>query len=445
MDARPAAPLILRPRWLIALCLAVVAAGTLWSAWDMFGASRRPLIQGWDDSFYYYWLPSVVIDRDVDFSNQLAHSRTLDASSVTEALSQPRTATGLLPNKYPPGWALGSLPYFLVVHAFAPSGATGLEPAYLAAVWFGQLVYAWIGVWLACRITSRFFPAPIAITAVLVAWLASPLVYYQSARLAMPHSQVFSLAMLAFWCAFRIADGDRRARWWALLGFASALLVVTRNVAVAYLLWPAWVVVRNLRTARAGLALLGAALPVIAVQLFAWKALYGSWLVYSYGGERFDFAQLHVGEILFSPRHGWFYWHPLMAVGIAGFTAWAWRRTEGRAWLVSLGAIVFLNAAWPTWWLGSSFGYRGLEVATLFVALGLGAVLQRTVSHRTLRLVLTTFAAGCVIWNLTLLALFLTQRIPREAPVTYTQSARALFDGISGRPAPQDPPASDRP
>lgn len=437
MDARPAAPLI-RPWWLITLCLAVVAGGTLWSAWDMFAAHRRPLIQGWDDSFYYYWLPSVVIDHDVDFSNQLVQSRTLDASSVPDALAQQRTATELIPNKYPPGWALGSLPFFLLVHGFTPAGATGFEPAYLIAVWLGQLLYAGIGVWLAIRIVSRYFAARIAMLAVLTTWLASPLVYYQSARLAMPHSQVFTLTMLAFWCAFRIADGDRRARWWALLGFASALLVVTRNVAVVYLLWPAWIVIGNLRSLRTGLTLFGAALPVIAIQLLAWKTLYGSWLVYSYGGERFDFGQLHLGEILFSPRHGWFYWHPLIAAGIAGFVLWAWRQTEGRAWLVSLGVMMILSAAWPTWWLGSSFGYRGFEVATLFAAIGLGLILREVRQHRSLRLGLGVVASGCIGWNLALLGVFLTQRIPREAPVTYVDSAHALVDWVSGQPAPQN-------
>jgi hypothetical protein len=223
------------------------------------------------------------------------------------------------------------------------------------------------------------------------------------------------------------------------------MLVVTRNVAIVYLFWPALVVIRNLRSVRAGFALVGAALPVIAVQLLAWKALYGSWFVYSYGGERFDFGQLHFLEILFSPRHGWFYCHPLMAVGIASFAVWAWRQTAGRAWLVSLAAITLLNAAWPTWWLGSSFGYRGFEVPTLFVALGLGALFQATADRRALRNVLAALAGGCIAWNLVLLGLFLTQRIPRETPVTYAQSARALADWFSGQPVPPKSGASTSP
>ena len=103
----------LPPRLLLALCIAVVIAGTVWTSWNMFGPSREPMIQGWDDSHYYCWLPSVVIDHDVDFSNQIANSRTLTPDARKFGLAQARTPTGLLPNKYPPGWALGSLPFFL--------------------------------------------------------------------------------------------------------------------------------------------------------------------------------------------------------------------------------------------------------------------------------------------------------------------------------------------
>lgn len=430
MDAQPASPLSRSVLVLAALCLAVAVGGVVWSAWDMFGAARRPMLQGWDDSFYYYWLPSAVIDGDVDFTNQVEASGTLPPAAQAEALAQPRTPTGLLPNKYPPGWALGSLPFFLVAHAFTPQNATGFEPPYLLAVWLGQLLYAGLGVGLAIRIVARFFPAQPAALAVLAVWLASPLVYYQGARLSMSHSQVFALAMVAFWAALRLWDGEQRPRTWAVLGASAALLVITRNVAVLYLIWPAFVLLRRLRSWRAaGWLLVGGAVPVL-VQLVAWKALYGSWLVYSYAGERFDFGQLRFAEVLFSSRHGWFYWHPLLGVAIASFLVWSWRRVEGRAWLISLAGTVVLNAAWPTWWLGSSFGHRGFEVPTLFAALGLAAILSRA-TRPWQRCAAAAAVTVAVAWNLALLGLFLTQRIPREEPVRYLDAARALGQWVA--------------
>lgn len=429
MDAHPAPSLSL-VRGLVLLCLAVSAAAIAWTAWDMAGPSRRPMLQGWDDSYYYFWLPSVVIDHDLDFTNQVEQCRTMNADMREAALAQPRLPSGLPANKYPPGWAIGSLPFFLAAHAFAPAGSTGFEPRYLLAVWLGQWLYAAGGLWLAGKILVRYFPRDLAACAVLVVWLASPLVYYQTARLAMSHSQVFALAMLVFWLALRLRDHPARLGHWAFLGFSSALLVVTRNVAAVYLVLPAWVVLKKLRAPRAALWLALGALPPLAAQLFAWKILYGSWLAYSYGGERFDFTRLHFREILFSARHGWFYWHPLLLAGLAGFFPWAWRRVEGRAWLVSFGLILVLSAAWPTWWLGSSFGFRGLEVPVFFAMLGAAAAWHRLHGYPRLRVGLAVFAALAVVWNLVLLALFLTQRIPRQEPVTYADAAHALMEWL---------------
>ncbi len=432
MDAKPDPSLRLIVL-LAVICTAVATVGVTWVAWDMFGPAKRPMLQGWDDSYYYFWLPSVVIDHDLDFTNQLTASGTIDPATRDLALSLPRTQTGLLATKYPPGWALGSLPFFLVAHAVAPSGANGFEPVYLAAVWLGQLLYAVAGLWVAICILRRYFSLRVALMAALAGWLLSPLIYYQTARLSMSHSQVFTLAMVVFWLSLRIMDGDRRARIWALLGVSSGLLIVTRNVTFVYLMLPAWAVVLKLRRPTdAALVLLGAAVP-LALQGAAWKVIHGSWFAYSYGGERFDFTRLHLGGVLFSPFHGWFYWHPIMLIGIIAFVCWGWRRVEGRLWCVSLAAIIVLDAAWPTWWLGSSFGHRGFEVPTFFVMIGIGWLWERLCEWSLGRKTWIVLLTAGTVWNIALFALFLTQRIPREAPVSYGDVVHALGNWQHGR------------
>lgn len=431
MDAKPAAPLK-ATLLLVALCLAVAATAVSWTARDMFGPTHRPMLEGLDDSFYYFWLPAVVIDHDLDFSRQLALSGTVTASARNAALAQPRTATGLYPSKYPPGWALGSLPFFLAARVFAPAGSTGFEPVYLLAVWIGQMLYAAAGLWLAVLIIRRLVPGAPAAVAVLSVWLASPLVYYQTARVSLSHSQVFVLAMAVFWLTLLVVDGDQRGRVWAALGFSSALLVVTRNVAVVYLAFPAVLLFRDLRSGRAvGWFALGAAGPA-AIQVVAWKMFFGSWIAYSYGNETFDFAHLHLTDVLFSPLHGWFYWHPLLLVGIVSFLWWTWRRPVGWPWAGSLGAILVLNAAWPCWWLGSSFGNRGFEVPVFWGMLGIAAVLRAAQRRPAWRRVLVGAVSLAVVWNLLLAALFLTRQIPREAPVTYADAGRALARWFAG-------------
>jgi hypothetical protein len=267
---------------------------------------------------------------------------------------------------------------------------------------------------------------------VLAVWLASPLVYYQTVRISLSHSQVFALAMAVFWLAIRVADGDGRRRTWVALGFCSALLVITRNISVVYLVFPAALLIRHLRSwwAAAWLSL-GAAGPV-AVQMAAWKILFGSWLAYSYGTEWFDFAHPHVLDVLFSPRHGWFYWHPLLLVGIVGFLGWTPRRSVGWPWVASLGAIIFLNAAWPCWWFASSFGNRGFEVGTFLGMLGLAALFSALQTRQFWRRTLACLVSLAVLWNVLLLSLFLSRRIPREEAVTYADAGRALANWFVG-------------
>lgn len=411
---------------LIAASLAIAAASVTWKAWDMFGPSRRLMLQGWNDSFYYFWLPAVVIDHDVDFASLLAHSGTVTAEARLSGLALERTRTGLLPNKYPPGWAIGSLPFFLAARAVSPAASTGFEPAYMIAVWLGQMLYAGFGLWLAHRVVRRLVPGAPSGLAVLAVWLASPMVYYQTARVSLSHSQAFTLAMAVFWLALQAAGGDRRRCVWLSLGFCGALLVVTRNICAVYLVLPAALLAGELRSWRtlAWLAL-GAAGPA-AAQVAAWKILFGTWIAYSYGTERFDFTHPHLYDVLFSPRHGWFYWHPLLLVGLIGFL---WRppgRLVAACGLVSVCAIILLNAAWPCWWFASSFGNRGFEVATFFAMVGVAALMREAQSRPAWRRVLAGAVSAAVAWNILLLGLFLTRRIPNEEAVTFGDSARAL-------------------
>lgn len=411
---------------LAALCVAVAFAATTWKAWDMFGPAKKSMLQGWNDSFYYFWLPAVVIQHDLDFSRPLATSGTVTKAARDAGLAQPLTRTGLLPNKYPPGWALGSLPFFLIAYSFAPAGATGFEPSFLLLVWFGQMMYAAAGLWLAARIIQRLLPTAPAGAAVLAVWLASPLVYYQSARVSLSHSQIFVLAMAVFWLTLRLVDGDNRRRTWIALGFASALMVVTRNITVVYLAFPTVLLWRHLQSPRAlAWCALGSAGPA-AIQMGAWKVLFGSWVAYSYGGETFDFTDLHLGQVLFSPNHGFFYWHPLLLLGIAALTWWSWENPNGRPWLASFAVITVLNAAWPCWWFASSFGNRGFEVPIFFGMFGVAALLAATRDRPAWRRLVVAAVSMAVVWNLLLFALFLTRRIPQESAVTFADDVRAL-------------------
>jgi hypothetical protein len=422
-------------RWrtglLAVLCVAVTAVSLMYYGWHLFTPKHRPLVRGIDNNYYFFWLPALIIEHDLDFGNQVANSPTLTAEDKKNELAEPLTATGLHANKFPIGWALTSAPWFSaakILSTLCGWPSTGWEPIYQISIWLGQLTYAWSGLWFAWRVLSYFFPPLPASSAILVGWLASPLIYYQTAGLSMTHSLVFSLVAVAFWLSIKIYENGRERRWFGCLGFIAGLLLVTRYTAAFYLFFPLWVLVHFFRETEpllhkidCGITLLVCALPPIILQMAVWRILYGSWFVYSYGHEGFDLLHPHVFEILFSPLHGFFYWHPLMLIGLAGLLGWAAADKRIRLWVLSFAVALALNSCWWCWWFGGSFGYRSLEGAVFFTMGGLAWAFSQTAGHvwRSGLLWLTCFAA--IGWNILLLALFLTKRIPGGSAVTWSQ------------------------
>jgi hypothetical protein len=181
----------------------------------------------------------------------------------------------------------------------------------------------------------------------------------------------------------------------------------------------------------AGCFAAGAA-PFVALQLWAWRVVYGEWLVFGYGveGESFHWSRPEVLGALCSPWHGLFYWHPFLLVGFGGMIAWAWReRMCALGWVAAWGATVYVGAAWWCWWFASAFGNRSFDAALLPLMAGV-AVLWKHAGGRWRRVVWAlAIAAGG--WNFYLAALYRTGAISRSEPVTWMQ----MIDAATRLPA----------
>ncbi|HVZ65999.1 MAG TPA: hypothetical protein VG936_15640 [Lacunisphaera sp.] len=416
--------------------IAAVVAIT-YQGWDLTvrGASR-PMLKGNDDVQYYFWLRSLVIDGDWDFANDVKETPMLDSSERRELLTQPRTARGRLPDKYPLGWALASAPFFLLAHGLSLLlgwPADGWAPFYQYCLWAGHLGITVAGMLVARRFLLRFLPAGAAEVGLLAGWLASPLIYYQTARISMAHGLTFSLVAFSHELAMCIRDDPARRNRWGLLGFVLSLLVVTRSTSVVYCLHPLAVLASVLRdewradrSAALRLTWLAASgfVPV-GLQLWAWHQVYALWLPNTYGGEAFGFTHPALLEVLFSSWHGWFYWHPLL---FPGFLALLWCVASKRlpaTWLVSTLLIIYLNSSWWCWWFGSSFGNRAFEGATLYCMAGLGFLWDSALRSRALKFAAIVVMLA-VVGNLLLLGEFMTGSISRGDSVSYTEFIRVI-------------------
>lgn len=429
--------------WILTVCAVICALyAVVYKGYGMFTPEQEPILQGIDDSFYYFWLRSIVIDGDLDFYNELEMANTIDAETKEFVLNGSRTRNGLLPNKYPMGWAVASLPFFIFAHLISlvvglPS--TGFEPIYFIFIWIGQIGYSVTSLYLALKIISRYMPVNRAWMSMLLIWLSSPLLYYQTARVSMSHSTVFFLTILIYYLTFKILDKVSCWRHWLGLGFFSGLLVITRNTAVVYLIFPAVVIINYIiseietrQKLNCLTVFLFPALITVFIQLLCWKILYSTWLIYTYEGESFNFLHPRIAKILFSHHHGLFNWHPLLIAGMAGLIFYTIKeKSIPKSWTVSLLTIIFINASWHNWWFGSSFGNRAFESSIFFAMLGFALLIDRNHKNRLFKISLYGLASIACVWNVILLTLYFKQLIARDIPVSYSDRWEALLKLIA--------------
>jgi hypothetical protein len=387
-----------------------------------------------DGRYYWAYLPSLVVDGDLDFENQIREHWGPD---FDEQLLADRTAAGRVHNKYPIGLALSLAPAFLAAHAsslglFALTGAAGLAPDGYSVL-YQLYALAWVmalGVGtllLVDRLLTRrlgFTPRQ-ALLAVLSYWIGTHWAYYFFREPLMVHvTSAFWVAACAHLCLLvRPERGftDAAGLWCAAgIALTAGLALVTRPTNAVILLPFLAPLLARPGCVRAVPLLLGlGALPFLA-QLVVWHRLHGSFFHYSYHDEGFHWLEPALVSTLFSSRHGLFSWAPLLVFAAAG-SVLAWRAGRGSElrrvlapWLVAAGLLWYVNSCWHQWWFGDAFGARAfLELTPLFV-LGLAACLRASSAlGRRARSAVLVAMALCCAWTWGLMVLYATHRIPR--------------------------------
>ena len=429
-----------KTRWLVGGC--VVLAVILFVS-QLLEIPRRSALRGLDNTFNYLWLRSLMVGGDLDFRDDLVAANTLAPDVHDLAENTSITPIGRVANKYGIGWSLVSAPFYLVADGIVAGGRAlglwtlerdGYNAVYQVCLQTGHFLLAGLSLLLAYRVARRWCAHEPAVLGVAMLWAASPLLYYQTSNLSMSHGVTFFAVAVCMYGLINTESAPDRLWPWLLAGAGLGLAAVTRFQAAVYGILPVWVWlcragragdVRGL--ARAALAVIAGALPPVALQMLAWKTVYGSWVVYSYGaeGEKFFWLKPAVREVLFSANHGLFYWHPLLLAGLAGLIALAWSK-GGLAWagVVAVAVTIYVNAAWWCWWFGSSFGSRAFDGVFLFFMLGLAWAHER-LPERAGRW-LFAIGTACAGWNVAVLTLYRLAAISRNSAVTYDEMLRAL-------------------
>lgn len=391
---------------------ALFLAGTIWFfTIDSGFGFRGPRVEG-DGVYFWLYLRSLVMDRDVDFSNDYARYGNPWAYRPTEK--------GKAMNPATVGCAVLWLPFYLPARAgvwlAARAGAVvrtdGTSHAEELAAFYGTFLYGFCALLLALRLCRRHFPDGPSLVAAVGAAVGGTLVFYMVVQPSYSHAPaafVFA-AFVERWDATR---EDRTLRGWAVLGALGGLAMLVRPQLAVLAVLPLADLVgrvvalvgetdassRRRSASRLGLAVvvgLGAALVAFSPQMIVWKIIHGTLFAIPQGESFMQWTDPLVGEVLFHPRAGLLPWMPLALPALVGLGLVAYRRRGlGLPLVLLLLLMAWVNGATWDWWAGYSYGARRFTAIYVLLAFGLAAAVDALFSWVRRRA--QAFAVGVLV------------------------------------------------
>lgn len=330
-----------------------------------------PSILEADARGYYAYLPAIFIYHDLNygFFEELDAQRYYNSNLFYDYRL---TVNGQKVNKYFCGTAILELPFFLLAHAYVTAtggAADGYSPPYLYALTIASVVYLLIGLWMFNRLMIQFGVGPFGrATTLLAISFGTNLFYYAAVEPGMSHVYSFALMaafLLAAYRSVHLADVGGTRMMTVILG----LIVLVRPVnlliigalplmAGSWGSFTAWL--RGLVSKPIGTlisVIIFAA--IVSIQPIIYRISSGSFWVYTYAEEGFNFLQPYIIDILFSYKKGLFLYTPMYLVAVLS-AFWVWKDSPFRLlfYLLFIVALTYVLSSWWNWWYGGSFSSR---------------------------------------------------------------------------------------
>ena len=388
-----------------------------------------PNIRGADEIEYFAYLRSAVIDRDLDFDNEYRHFYERDPEGLAgfhaTFLGRVEPRTGRRINFAPLGTALLWSPFYLLTHGAVLVGraagmsleADGLSGPYLAAVCYASALYAFLGLVLVYDGLLRFGGASAqhAAGAVLAIWFGTPVLYYTTLAPGFSHACSLFAVSLVVWLSGRLATRpEARVTEWLAAGAAVGMAGLIREQDALFGVVPAgiWLAQtidrrRPREAVERALALGGAAILAFVPQLFAYRAINGSFGPSGLVARKMSYSSPHFLEVLFDPGHGLVVWSPLLLLAGIGLAIRLGKGAMPLVWSLAAALLlqVWVNGSVESWSQAGAFGSRRFVATSVVFAWGLTTLIE-VVTRRTGHLVVTAALAVCVWWNLSLMVQF---------------------------------------
>lgn len=390
------------------ICCAMLIAGSLfYPKWEKSGTEAT---LSWDVMGYYLYLPASFIYQDLkqlEFQEDIMEQYR-PTSSFYQAYPH---ENGNYVMKYPVGLAVLYAPFFGTGHVVATIThypADGFSLPYQAAISWGSLFVAFLGLWVARKNLLHYFDDRVVAPTLLLLLFATNYLEYAAISNAMPHNYLFTLHSLLIASTIQWHKNPNY-KWSLAIGVCIGLAALARPTEVIVALIPLLWGIQNPKSHFQKLGkhwqkLLLTALVVAAIgslQLIYWKYVSGNALEYSYEDQGFNWFKLPIHDFLFSYRKGWFVYTPIMIFAVLGFIPFfKQHRTIFWAALAYFLIHFWITSAWEIWWYGGAFGQRAMIQSFPILIFSLAALLTWILKSKWLIFLFIPIALFCSWLNL---------------------------------------------
>ncbi len=330
-------------------------------------------------NWYYAWLTSLVIDNDIDFSNQATQNPYLTLNSSKkyfyERFAEPGlTPTGRQGNGTAIGTALLWMPFFILAHGLvlllnffgAGFAINGYSIIHQVITLTGSILYATIGMFITYKIARKYFHPTISLIAVLSILFGFATIQYVMIEPSISHAM--TIFTVSCFLGFLVTqEQDRSCKKWALAGLLGGIMMLTRwqegffmIVPLIYWLRDFW----SFKQERLTLILKGfifviCLLIIFIPQFIGWKVLFGGFLSLPPESKKImDFANPLLFKYLFSFQHSLLISTPIILISLLGIPAlYRKNRLFCVALMITFLLFIYVNSSLQELG-GNSFGAR---------------------------------------------------------------------------------------
>lgn len=362
---------------------------------------------------YYEYLPSLFIHNDLNrkaIPYEKGHPKYERLQTFQHTFYNEYGE--YLVNKYPCGTALLQSPFFLWEYLTSDKPKTGYEYEFHRSVFYATIFYLFLGL-VFFRKTLLLYGINrwVIFFCQLLVVFATPVAHFANFDAGFSHNySFFAISMFAFYSrSFFIRQ---HAKHLLLASLSLGLIFLLRNpnlmvLAALPLIAGSWSNFKlgfqklwsNKKLLITGVILF---LLVAFIQLFLWYLQTGSFFIYSYQGEGFNFLDPHILDVLFSYQKGLFVYTPVLFISVLS-AIWMFIKGErflGLSWFGFFLVITYIFSSWWAWNYGASFGMRVYIDFLLILFLPLALLLSKVQTHNALKAVVIIISSICIPVNI---------------------------------------------